>query len=76
MMRTNLGLPHPLALGLSHCIYGQPLDPIEIHLFRCAHGEESMASHGAVWDTFASIVIDAGFHVARKQTHVIMPPTF
>lgn len=48
MMRTNLGLPHPLALGLSHCIYGQPLNPARIHLFHCAHGEERMASHGAM----------------------------
>lgn len=27
MMRTKLGLTHPLALGLSHCICGQPLNP-------------------------------------------------
>jgi hypothetical protein len=48
MMHIGLGLPHPLALGLSHCIYGQPLDPIEIHVLHCAHGEERMASHGVV----------------------------
>jgi hypothetical protein len=76
MMHTNLGLPHPLALGLSHCIYGQPLNPARIHLFHCAHGEERMASHGAMWDTFASMAIDVDFHVARKQIHIIMPPTF
>ncbi len=41
----QLGLPHPLALGLSHCICGQPLDPMRIHLLSCAHGGERMVSH-------------------------------
>jgi hypothetical protein len=76
MMRTNLGFPHPLPLGLSHFIHGQPLNPIGIELLHCAHGEETTTSHGAMWDTFASIAIDVGFHVAHKQTHIIMPPTF
>jgi hypothetical protein len=75
-MMCNLGLPHPLALGFLHYIYGQPLHSIGIHLLRCAHGEKRMVSHDVVWNTFASIVIDVGFHVAHKQTHVIMPPTF
>jgi hypothetical protein len=45
-----LGLPHPVTLGLSHYIYGQPLDPMRIHLFRCAHGGERMASRDVMWD--------------------------
>jgi hypothetical protein len=43
-----LGLPHPLALGLSHCICGQPLDPMRIHLLSCAHGGERTVSHDVI----------------------------
>jgi hypothetical protein len=56
----RLALPHPLALGLSHCICGQPLDPMRIHLLSCAHGGERMAPHDVMWDAFA---IDEKFHV-------------
>jgi hypothetical protein len=45
-----VGLPPSLNPWLSHYIYGQPLDPMKIHLFRCAHGGERMASHDAMWD--------------------------
>jgi hypothetical protein len=69
-MRTKLGLPHPLALRLSHYICGQPLASMGIHLFRSVHGKEKAASHDAMWDAFASIVKDVGFHVARGR------PTF
>ncbi len=55
--------PHPLALGLSHCIYGQPLDPMGIHLICCTHGGERTASHDIVWDAFAFITKDVRFHV-------------
>jgi len=37
-----------------------------IHLFRCVHGKEKAASHDAMWDAFAFIVRDVGFHVARE----------
>jgi len=56
----KLGLPHSLALGLSNCICGQPLDPMGIHLFGCTHGKERTASHDVVWDAFASIMRDVG----------------
>lgn len=45
VLGIRLGFPHPLALSLSHCICGQPLDPMWIHLLSCAHGGERMASH-------------------------------
>jgi hypothetical protein len=32
-LRTKLGLFHLLILGVSHCIYNQPLDPMGIHFF-------------------------------------------
>jgi hypothetical protein len=64
VMCTKLGLPHPLAFGLSHYIYGQPLDPMGIHLLCCVHGGEKITSHNVVWDAFASIMKDVGFHGA------------
>jgi hypothetical protein len=45
IVHTRLGLPHSLALGLSNCICGQPLDPMGIHLFCCTHGKERTTSH-------------------------------
>jgi len=60
IVRTKLGLPHPLALGLSNCICGQPLDRMGIHLFFCTHGRERTTSHDVVWDAFASIMRDVG----------------
>ncbi len=70
---TRLGLSHPLVLGVSHYICSQPLDPMGIHLFRCAHGEEKMASHDVVQIVFVTIVKIAGFHVSQKKIHVISP---
>jgi len=37
-----------------------------IHLFCCVCGKEKAASHDAMWDAFASIVKDVGFHAARE----------
>jgi hypothetical protein len=58
-LRICLGLPHPLVLGFSHCICGQLLDPIGIHLLHCAHGGERTTSHDVMWDAFVYIVKDA-----------------
>jgi len=58
-LHIRLGLPHPLALGLSHHICDQPLDPMQMHLFYCAHGGERMISYDVVHDAFISIVKDA-----------------
>ncbi len=72
MMHIRLGLPHSLALGLSYCIYGQPLDLMGIHFFHCTHGGERMLSHDVVRDAFASITRYSGFHVVHEQTHVLL----
>jgi hypothetical protein len=72
----QVGLPPLLALGLSHYIYGQPLDPMGIHFFHCAHSGERTVSHDATWDAFASIMKDVCFHVACEQTHILLPVTF
>jgi len=74
-MCIGLGLPHPLALSLSHCIFGQPLDPMKIHLFCWVHGKERTTSYNVMQDAFASIVRNAGFHVMREHTHFFPPPT-
>jgi hypothetical protein len=47
-LHIKLGLSHPLLLGVSHCICSQPLDPMGIHLFCCAHGGEKMTSHNVM----------------------------
>jgi len=65
-----------LALGLSHSICGQPLDPMGIHLLCCACGRERTTSHDIMQDAFASITTNASFHVAHQQNHVPLPPTF
>jgi hypothetical protein len=74
-MHTNLGLFHPLALGLSHFIYGQPLDPMGIHFFNCTHGGEIMVSHDAMWDAFASIMKKFVFmlHVNKPTFFCLLP---
>ncbi len=76
VMHTKLGFLHLLALGLSHYIYGQLLDPMGIHFFHCAHSGERTVSHDATWDAFASIMKDVCFHVACEQTHILLPVTF
>jgi len=68
-LRIQLGLSHPLVLGVSHCICNQPLDPMGIHLLCCAHGEERITLH----DAFVAIVKDAGLHVSQERT-LVFPP--
>jgi hypothetical protein len=63
----KLGLPHPLAFGLTHCIYGWPLNPIGIHLLCCAHGGERTTSHDVVQDVFASIARMYGLLQSKNQ---------
>jgi hypothetical protein len=55
----SVGLPHPLAHGLSHYICDQPLDLMGMHLLHCAHGGEKTISYDVVYDAFMSIVKDA-----------------
>jgi len=68
MLQTKLTLPHPLDLGMTHYIYGQPLNPMGIYLLCCAHGGERITSHDVIYDAFASILIDVRFHVLQEQT--------
>jgi len=41
----SVGPPPSISPGLSHCICGQPLDPMRFHLSSFAHGGEKMVSH-------------------------------
>jgi hypothetical protein len=60
---------------LSHYIYDQSLNPMRIHLLCCGHGKEKTMSHDVMWNTFAFIVKDVGFHVVHEQTHIFSPHT-
>jgi hypothetical protein len=62
-LHIKLGFFHLLVFGVSHCICNQPLDPMEIHLFHCTHGEDRTTLHDFVRDAFAAMVRDVGFHV-------------
>lgn len=52
VLQIRLGFPHPLVLGLTHCIYGQLLNRLWIHLLHCAHGRGKTTSHDVVQDRF------------------------
>jgi hypothetical protein len=52
---TRLGLLHSLALGVTHCICGQPLNLAGTHLLHCSHGCEWTTSHDVVQNVFSSI---------------------
>jgi hypothetical protein len=73
---TKLTIPHPLALGLIHCICGQPLDLEGTHLLHCSHDGERIAFNDVIWELFASIMKDTRFHVVHEQTNVFLYPPF
>ncbi len=72
----RLDFPHPSVHGLSQCICDQPIDSIEIHLLCCAHERKHTITHYVIWDFFASIAMDVGFHVLHKQIHILLAPSF
>jgi hypothetical protein len=75
-LHIRLGLPHPLTLKVTHCLYGQPLNVVKTHLLLCSHGGEWIVSHDVVQDAFVSIAKDARFHDSHEQTHVLPPLPF
>jgi hypothetical protein len=72
---TKLTIPHHLALGLIHCICGQPLNLEGTHLFHCSHDGEGI-TFNVIWDVFAFIMKDTRFHVLCEQTNVFFMPSF
>ncbi len=73
VLRTKLGLSHPLVLEESHCIYNQPLDLIGIHLLHCTHVGARMVLHDIVRNVFTTIAKNATFHISQNKTHVLSP---
>lgn len=71
-----LGFSYLLALGLSHCIWGQPLNLTGIYFFHCVYDGKRMVSYDVVHDVFVFIMRDARFHVLHEQTHVFLSFTF
>ncbi len=67
VLHTRLGLLG-LVFELIHYICGRPLDPTRIHLFRCSHGGEWIASHNVTRDVFTSIIRNARFHVSKLMS--------
>jgi hypothetical protein len=55
---------------------GNTIEAMGIHLLRCIHSGEKIASHDVVQDVFAFIAKDVKFHVLQKQTHVFSLPLF
>ncbi len=53
------------------CMCTHLIDPISIHLLCCAHGNESIKTHDAIYNTFAAIAQDAGFNVRWKLLHAL-----
>jgi len=63
------GLPHPSIVGIFWSVFTHPINPMGIHLLRCAHGSEHIRTHDAIRDTFVVIMQDVGFpHGVRTTT--------
>jgi hypothetical protein len=70
-------LPHHLTFGLSDCICSQPLDPIKIHLFSCAHGGERTIIYDVVWDVFVfQRMQDFMFYLSKPMFFCCLPFNF
>jgi hypothetical protein len=63
-LRTKLGLPHPMIIGLAHDIYSQFKNPMGIHLLSCFHEWECIASHDTIRNAFTFIARNVKFHIS------------
>jgi hypothetical protein len=52
---TKLDLPYLVDISLAHSIYDHPIDPMGIYFLQSSHGEEHIAFHNIIWDTFVFI---------------------
>jgi len=75
-LRMQLGLPHPLIMGIFRCVCTHPINFMGIDLFRCAHGNEHIKTHDGIHNIFAAITQNASFHMGREQLHALLPTTF
>ncbi len=46
----------------------QPIDLTRVLLLRCVHGEDCIATHDAIQDSFTSIIKDVKFHVLHAYS--------
>jgi hypothetical protein len=53
-----------------------PINRMGIHFLCCVHGNEHIGTHDVVPNTFDAIVQNVGFHMGRKQLHVLPSTTF
>jgi hypothetical protein len=60
-----------MALSLTHCTYGQPINSMGIHLLEGSRTRKCTTSHD-VQNTFASISKNVGFHIFHEQSHVLL----
>ncbi len=75
-----LALPHPQALGLSHYICSQPLDPMGIHFLCCHHGKKGqflmmlcrmlLCLLWRMWDFMFYVKKPTFFHLLFFSLHV------
>jgi len=47
-----------------------------IHLLQYMHNNKRTRTHDVIRNTFATIARDVGFHIRRKQLHVLPSTTF
>jgi hypothetical protein len=63
-LRNWLSLPYLIVHGLTHYIYGQPIDLMRIHLLQCSHGAKCIVAYDTIQEyVFASNAKDVRFHV-------------
>jgi len=72
----RLILPHPSIVNRLWFVCTHPIDPMGIHLLHCVHGNEHIGTHDAIYNIFATIAWNVGFHVGQQQLHAFLSTTF
>ncbi len=75
-LRTWLGLPHPSITWILWCVSTHPINPMDIHLLCCVHGNECTGTHDAICNTFVAITRNASFHMGWEQLQLLSSTTF
>jgi hypothetical protein len=58
------------------CVCTHLINPTNIHLSSCTHGNECIGTHDVIHCTFTVIAQDVKFHVGQEQLYVIPSTTF
>ncbi len=68
----QLGLPLlSIIVGLPLCVCTHPINPLDIHLLWCSHGNEFIETHDIIHDIIAFIAKEVGLHVVHDQLHIV-----